>query len=802
MNKKCRFKKLKKAFVGLLAGMMVLNYVPLTGYAANEESDSQDVIEQEIQSTEEIQTTEEAADDIQEVEQPEEVAPPVIEDTEGETTEVEETDGTAEQPTETVQEPETSTDEIQAAEDSEAMTDEETDEETQENTEIAEEEEEIQETEKVTVEEPVTESSAKKQSRAVAKAASTRASSASLGDVEMNVGETATHYSYPRLGFFCNNCGTLLTYATMYEYGDCYGGADDPSITSVVSNGYAGSNDEYLQTTLRGLKGGVTSFTIEASVHMVKSGSARCSKCGTTWRTDANKWVNDYSDSWTVTVYDTFELVYDANGGKGSGTVRERAAQEYYTFSNVPNPTRDGCKFLGWSTNPNATTADGNALTVGPSPNNNSKTVYAVWENKAPEAPKREDLYGIMRNFVNVHCVDTKVNHPDKQYSTVSGHNEVSIGEVVYSESEKEYTCTVTANGAEYAAFYGWEPSFGTGVKHVLAKNEEQYKNIVLRWDSTASKWTAKTATPITFNVICCQHNNIDYTDNGDGTHDGTCSDCKQTIVDNEEHTYVDGYCEKCGAEEPKNESNYKVISKNVNGEEIKSENRTGTVGDTVEVTDADKVIEGYTFDEANEGNILSATVLEDGSAELILYFIKDKENPDNPDKPDPEDPNKPVNPDPENPDKPDPEEPDTEDPNKPVNPDPENPDKPNPEDPNKPVNPDPENPDKPDPEDPGDTETPGDEEQPNRQPINPEVVVVIPEKPERTEITNTEITGTVTVINQESTETESKKSDDSTKADIPKTGEETNAAKPLAILVCALMLVAALIGKRRFFRS
>lgn len=47
-----------------------------------------------------------------------------------------------------------------------------------------------------------------------------------------------------------------------------------------------------------------------------------------------------------------------------------------------------------------------------------------------------------------------------------------------------------------------------------------------------------------------CKHENITYTDNKDGTHDGICDSCKKTVVTKEEHTYEEGKCSKCGASE------------------------------------------------------------------------------------------------------------------------------------------------------------------------------------------------------------------------------------------------------------
>lgn len=57
---------------------------------------------------------------------------------------------------------------------------------------------------------------------------------------------------------------------------------------------------------------------------------------------------------------------------------------------------------------------------------------------------------------------------------------------------------------------------------------------------------------------------------------------------------------------------------------EIKAETRgPAEIGTEVYVLDTDKVIEGYTFDEDNEGNRLKAT-LEKSDTVLILYFAKD----------------------------------------------------------------------------------------------------------------------------------------------------------------------------------
>ena len=46
-----------------------------------------------------------------------------------------------------------------------------------------------------------------------------------------------------------------------------------------------------------------------------------------------------------------------------------------------------------------------------------------------------------------------------------------------------------------------------------------------------------------------CEHTNMSYEDNGDGTHDGICDECKNIITDDESHIddVGNGYCDKCG---------------------------------------------------------------------------------------------------------------------------------------------------------------------------------------------------------------------------------------------------------------
>lgn len=93
----------------------------------------------------------------------------------------------------------------------------------------------------------------------------------------------------------------------------------------------------------------------------------------------------------TSTTYN-YTLTYNANGGTGapaaqSGTTADSTVQ--LTVSNT-TPTRDGYKFLGWSTSSNASSPSyhpGGSITINGS---GTTTLYAVWQ----EVPKDPEVAG------------------------------------------------------------------------------------------------------------------------------------------------------------------------------------------------------------------------------------------------------------------------------------------------------------------------------------------------------------------------------------------------------------------------
>ncbi len=70
----------------------------------------------------------------------------------------------------------------------------------------------------------------------------------------------------------------------------------------------------------------------------------------------------------------------------------------------------------------------------------------------------------------------------------------------------------------------------------------------------------------------------------------------------------------------------YSVKYYDVEDNKIKeASNRTAKIGEEVSVTDDDKIIQGYAFDEENDNNRLTATVTKDGNTALKLYFEKNE---------------------------------------------------------------------------------------------------------------------------------------------------------------------------------
>ncbi len=227
------------------------------------------------------------------------------------------------------------------------------------------------------------------------------------------------------------------------------------------------------------------------------------------------KWYR-YNDVFGIKVNADYVLHYDTQGGNTLEPERKTAASTQATFSPLKNPSRDGYTFEGWYYDKDGKNPVGESVTLnwseglGSASNPVSMTIYAKWkenDSKAPDAPKRDDLHGILRNFVKVHDVTKK--HEDKEYCTWTGTHdgmyESEVGSV--EEVNGEYYCDVILNGEVYADMYACESPFGVGEKHTLVTSGET-QTIRLKYDNASGKWKEATGAEkgtvlATFNVQC-----------------------------------------------------------------------------------------------------------------------------------------------------------------------------------------------------------------------------------------------------------------------------------------------------------
>ncbi|WP_322174837.1 InlB B-repeat-containing protein, partial [Acutalibacter caecimuris] len=249
----------------------------------------------------------------------------------------------------------------------------------------------------------------------------------------------------------------------------------------------------------------------------------RCNRCnqGYSEISFKGKWIED-TETINVTVNADYKLVYDAKGGSGSmnpttttvanTTASLKAAQNAFTAP-------AGMKFKEWNTEADGTGtsyAPGAPVTLdweegkGSTANPVTKTLYAIWEDDGPtkpDAPTREDLFGILHNFVKVKCVSTGdgLPHDEKTYSTWSNSTEAEaeVGTVTKNETTGKWECPVTLNSKVYAKMYALAPAFGVGETHELAQGQAETETITLTWDSEASKWKGAESKNTILATIC-----------------------------------------------------------------------------------------------------------------------------------------------------------------------------------------------------------------------------------------------------------------------------------------------------------
>ena len=297
----------------------------------------------------------------------------------------------------------------------------------------------------------------------------------------------------------------------------------------------------------------------------------------------------------------------------------------------VGNPSRDGYTFMGWSPSINPKVLEDDS-------NSNGEIIYtATWQKNGPTLVN----ITLRKRFEGIDTTQIPSNFYLEYYYE---NLETPKGTLKLKDAEK-----INDN------LYQWKVDLPietdvTFKEYNYQVDKYEYIGIdgnqnVIKKDHNIPEITFK------FSEDKCVHTNVEYTDNGDETHDGVCENCGRTVVNNESHidTNKDKMCDKCGSYTEivggnasttvtipaittiTNYYNYAVITVpyrveyyDQKGNTIKETSyRTGIEGETATPIDNDYNIDGWIFDDTDSRNILSKELKESEENVLKLYFYK-----------------------------------------------------------------------------------------------------------------------------------------------------------------------------------
>ena len=299
-------------------------------------------------------------------------------------------------------------------------------------------------------------------------------STSNATDATVNVGETVTvTKDEPSKTIYAVWQQNKYTYTLTYNANGGSGAPEKQEVkdTTETSNTFTVSNQE---PTREGYKflGWSTSNATDATVNVGET--------VTVTKDEPSKTIYAV---WQQNKY-TYTLTYNANGGSGAPEKQEvkdtTETSNTFTVSNQ-EPTREGYKFLGWSTS-NATDATVNVgETVTVTKDEPSKTIYAVWQqNKytytltynanggsgAPEKQEVKDTTETSNTFTVSNQEPTREGYKFLGWSTSNATDAtVNVGETVtvtkdepsktiyavWQQNTYTYTLTYDANGGSGA---------------------------------------------------------------------------------------------------------------------------------------------------------------------------------------------------------------------------------------------------------------------------------------------------------------------------------------------------------------
>lgn len=371
-----------------------------------------------------------------------------------------------------------------------------------------------------------------------------------------------------------------------------------------------------------------------------------------------------FTASYTTTpkTYD-YKMTYKLDGGKyndnTADVVKEEKAQtaESYTFDALsPAPVKEGYTFKGWN---------GSLTVTKDSPNGE---VTAVWEPKTYTVKWLDDDE---KTVLDSDTFKTGENEPayDEETPSKDDDDDFKYEFTGWSEPKKDTDGNITYV-AQYTktAIKKFTVTYTDGVDDEVIFEDDVHSNLkegsatpkftktLSRKNYTFVDWSPSVAETVTENVTYVAQwkantHKVTWVDeNGDTIKEITVEDKDTTGVpegqtpgDSDYTIPEDKEFDKWEEQEPDEngdiviklilkdkvvepptpvKANYTVEWYEIGvAEPIKTETtRKGEVGTEVSVTDEDKTVEGYTFDEENLENVLSAALDESGTV-LKLYF-------------------------------------------------------------------------------------------------------------------------------------------------------------------------------------
>lgn len=359
---------------------------------------------------------------------------------------------------------------------------------------------------------------------------STSAADGNAETVTVNVNESDTWDCTPETTFYCYNCNRRLGVmgASSLSIGDIALVSGDESVidgeVGVRRNGY---NEYYVYCDYTGLKAGTVTYAISFTAVYGDGGGKTC-QCG--YRNTIL--TNPVSDTVYLTINvgnpssKTYKVVYKDGcdgrifGDETHGNLAAGAATPPCDSST----NRTGYTFMGWSPAVKSTVDPAMA-------NENGEIVYtATWQKNAEDVS-----YKLVREYyIDGTMIAKKTN----------SNNTGNVGDVIVGSNVFSSTSIYKVDGKDVSFDFDHSNPASITLVADAASNVitaiYNHKHVDANNDGVCDECGTNN----------CPHTDVSYTDNGNGTHNGECDKCHETVVVNQGHTDSNGdyHCDKCGA--------------------------------------------------------------------------------------------------------------------------------------------------------------------------------------------------------------------------------------------------------------